>query len=169
MAFGQPNYGYPQYGYQNLYQNQFSPNQFGSPMMQPQVGQSPVMQPITQPQQPSQQVNQQIPTIYGKVVDGLDVVKSLDIPIGMSLILPKASGETVYFKGWNADGTTFIKEYALVEEKESAEILPQIDWEGKLNEIYSSIDSLNKKIDKIKPAPTPRKKKVVEEVDEDYE
>lgn len=114
---------YPQqYGYQNPYSNQ---QQF-------------VQQPTFQ--QP------QYPTIYGKVIDGIDVAKSLDVPLGSSFVLPKADGTACYIKGWNNDGTTFIKEYELVGQTDNA----QIDFSKKLDSIYGSIDALNKKIDKLK-------------------
>lgn len=164
MAFGQPNYGYPQYGYQN----QFNPYQYGQPMVQPQV-QNQVSQP-TIPQSTQQQLPQpQIPTLYGKVVDGIDLVKSLDVPLGASFVLPKADQSGVYIKGWRNDGTTFINEYKLVEENfEETNKTPEINLEEKLDDIYNCIDSLSKKLDKMKTSTTPvRKKKVVEEVDED--
>lgn len=145
MAYNQPNYGYPQYGYQNQFNYQY-----GQQISQPQLQQNIY------------------PTIYGKVVDGIDVVKSLDIPIGTSFILPKASGEIIYAKGWNPDGTTFVKEYALVDNVQESGKNLEINIEEKLNEIYNCIDSLNNKIDKFKPLQSPtRKKKVIEEVDED--
>lgn len=110
---------------------------------------------------------QQPPMIYGKIVDGIEVVKSIDVPLGTSFILPKADGTACYCKGWNNDGTTFIKEYQLVDTKDET---PKINWNEKLDDIYDSIDALSKKIDKIKAAPTttttPMKRRKVGDDDE---
>lgn len=135
---------------------------------QPQYG-NPYYNGIPQYQQPQPMSTQQIPMIYGKIVDGVDVVRGIDVPIGSSFILPKADGSSIYSKGWNNDGTTFVKEYKLVEEQ--SEKIPTIDWNEKLNDIYDSIDSLSRKIDKIKisSSPTstsPMKKRKVGEEDE---
>jgi len=164
MAFGQPNYGYPQYGYQN----QFQPYQYGQQpiVQQPQI-QNQVVQPPTQ--QTVQQNNLQTSSLYGKIVDCLETAKSQDVPIGMSGIYPKADGSAVFIKQWCHDGTTKTNEYKLVEENfEEPSKVPDINLEEKLDDIYNCIDSLSKKLDKMKTSTTPtRKKKVVEEVDED--
>lgn len=148
MAYMQPNYGYPQYGYQSQF------NQY-----QPQI----------QPQQPIVPQQSQLPSLLGKIVDGYNTADAQDIPLGMSGVYPKADGSAVFIKQWLDNGTTKTKEYRLIEETQVIE--PVINWEEKLGEIYSSIDSLSKKLDKIgksTPTTTTRKKKVVEE-DEDYE
>lgn len=161
MAY-MPNYGYPQYGYQNQFNpNQFGQNQFVQPTIQNQIPQPVVSQ------------SQQIPTLYGKVVDGIDVVRSVDVPLGASFILPKADGSACYCKGWNPDGTTYIKEYKLIEQSpEKEEILQSLpDWSEKFDDISDKINELNRKIDKFKPSSTTsvsmKKRRV--EVDEDDE
>lgn len=155
MAY-MPNYGYPQYGYQNQFnQNQFGQNQFTQSL------------PVSQPTMMSQP---QLPTLYGKVVDGYNTADSQDVPIGMSGIYPKADGNAVFIKKWLDNGTTKTYEYKLVEQNlEETAILPTINFEEKFNETYKLIDELSKKIDKLSPAPLPKKKKVLEEVDEDDE
>lgn len=157
--------------YQNPYampygQNYVMPN-CQTPQYTPPVQQSNIQQNQLPPQQPQSN----IPMIYGKIVDGVDVVKGLDIPIGTSFILPKADGNTIFAKGWNTDGTTYIKEYQLIEQESKKDVpYVQIDWNEKLDDIYDSIDSLNKKIDKMKTASssstTAMKKRKVE-VDDD--
>lgn len=141
MAFGQPNsYGYPSYGYQN----QFNTNPIGLSYNQPIV-----------PQQSQQQnqFNQQYiqPSLYGKVVDGIDVVKAMDQPIGSSGIYPKADLSEIFIKGWNSDGTTYIKEYKLIEPKSDNKIENKsFDFEDKLDDIIGNINLINQKIDNIK-------------------
>lgn len=169
MAYGQPNYGYQNYGYQN----QFNPYQYGQTMNMSQF-QPQAIQPTIQQQTQQIQPTSSYPTIYGKVVDGIDVAKSLDVPLGMSFILPKADGTSVYCKGWLDNGTTYIKEYKLVEDntKDEADSDDRYNVKEKLDDIYNSIDSLSKKIDKIdKIKPTSSsistRKKKVEEVEDD--
>lgn len=154
MAYMQTNYGYPQFGYQN----QFGQNQF--------------VQPATQPiqQQNYQPINVQSNTLFGKYVDNFNTANAQDVPIGMSGIYPTADGSAVYIKQWCADGTTTTKEYKLVEQtSEKDEIVPTVDWSEKFNNISDRIEALSRKIDDIKIPTVPKKKRIVEEVDEDDE
>lgn len=160
MAFNQPNY------YGNPYGNPYMQN-YGAMNYQnqtPQYVPSQVQQ--TTLSQPTQQL-----MLYGKVVDNYNTADSQDVPIGMSGIYPKADGNAVFIKKWLDNGTTKTYEYKLIEQNsEEMHNLPTFAFEEKYNELCQSIDELGKKIDKLTPTPTPpKKKRVVEEVDEDDE
>lgn len=49
--------------------------------------------------------------LLGKIVDGEDVVKATEIPIGSFGVFPKADLNEIYIKTWNNDGTTQIVKY----------------------------------------------------------
>lgn len=132
MAFNQPNYyGYQQYGQPYMYQP-----------MQP-IAQAPP--PTLSPSQPQQT---QVPMLYGKVVDGIDVVKAMDVPINQAAICPKADLSAVYIKSWNADGTTKVSEYKLYSAEQVSS--DNTNLNSVLDEIKSSIINLDKKIDRIR-------------------
>lgn len=152
MAFGQPY----QYGMNPYMQN------YG--VQQQYVPQQPI--------QTQQQMNiPQQPSIFGKIVDGEDLVRSFDVPIGYTYIFPQANGEIVYSKGWTDMGTTFIKKYVLSNEQSSEKTVTLPNWDEKFTGIYDYLGKLEKKLDDIKssPTPMPKKKKVEVEVDEDDE
>lgn len=136
-------YCYPTQNYYQPMQQQY---------MQPQY------QPQTQPQsQYGQQMSQ--PSLYGKVVDSIDVVKAIDQPIGMNGIYPKADMSAIYIKSWCADGTTKVDEF----KKIITEPTKEVNFDEMFGNLTNQIEALSKKIDKIK-APS---KKVVEVVDDD--
>ena len=100
-----------------------------------------------------QPVIQQSPSIYGKVVDGIEVVKATDLPIGQTGVYPKADLSEVFIKSWNADGTTRIDTYQKVIQSSS-----EADY---FEQILNRLDALEQK---LKPS---KKKKTVEvDVDE---
>ena len=94
---------------------------------------------------PYYQQQQQYPTLYGKIVEGLEVVRGIDVPIGTSAVFPTASGSSVFIKSWNADGTTKIEEY----QKISNEQIHTIE------DIYNSIITIGKRLDNLKSQPQP--------------
>lgn len=164
MAFNQPNY------YGNPYGNPYMQNNYGAMNYQASQYNTPqVQQPMVQaPTLPSQ------PMLYGKIVDNYNTADSQDVPIGMSGIYPKADGSAVYIKKWLDNGSTKTNEYKLVEQTyDELTNTSNIDLEEKFEGIYDLIDKLGKKIDKLTyPTATPtipKKKKVVEEVEEDDE
>lgn len=145
MAFNQPNY----YGY-GQYQPNFNPYMnntaygtgYNSYQSTPVMSQ-PVNQPTTLPPQPMGQA----PMLYGKVVDGVDVVKAMDVPINQAAVCPKADLSCVFIKSWNADGTTRVSEYKLITEEVSNS---GTDLNSILGDIKLSIDALEKKIDRMR-------------------
>lgn len=165
MVYGQQNSMYPMYGYQN----QFNPYSYGQNVAQQQISQ-PVIQSNIPHSSTQSNAIQSSPSLFGKVVDCLETAKSQDVPIGMSGVYPKADGTAVFIKQWCADGTTKTCEYRLVESN-IEESSRESQLEEKLNEISANLDSLAKKLDKLKltsSSPAPQRKKKVEE-DEDYE
>ena len=134
-------------------------------MLQPNYYQ--YAQPTYYQYQTQPQINQQIqqpqpPSLYGKIVDGIETARGQDVPIGQSGIYPKADGTAVYIKTWNNDGTTNVSEYQKISIEDNSN-----KHEELLTNIFSCLDELNKKIDKLSKSTT--KKKKIEEVDEDDE
>lgn len=115
----------PFYGYQN----------YGAPQQ--------VVQPYFQQMQ---QVPQQNIGLNGKMVDGIDVVRATDIPIGGYGIFPKADFSEIYIKSWNNNGTTSVMAFKPVQES------PQKDQQmdnTTLSEILSKVSALESKIDEF--------------------
>lgn len=123
-----------------------------------------------QAQQQQLQASQSMATL-GKVVESVDVLKTLEVPMdGNAYYFPKADGTEIYAKQWLPNGTTRIltfkptldngvDENTLDEEKLNVEQFNKV-VEGILNEIQT----INSKIDKIsKPSTTTRSKKEVNE------
>lgn len=107
---------------------------------------------LNQLQQP-----QQSPQTYlnGKVVDSIDVVKVMDVPIGGYGFYPKADLSEVYIKSWNPNGTTSITTYKIKEE-EVNNVQEKLLSEEK---IIARIDALESRIASlVAPQPVPVKK-----------
>lgn len=117
------NYGYgnQQYSYP---QNQMQAYQ--ERMSQPQQQYNPYQQ--MQPQQPVMQ--SQIP-LNGKMVDGIEVVKAFDTPLdGSTVYFPSTTGECIYTKQIQSDGTSRINTYKINNEpevKSENPTVPQFD------------------------------------------
>lgn len=142
----------------NFYPNQPGSTYYGVNNVQPYNYQTPYYQ--QSPTLPQLQSN----ILGGKIVDGVDVIRSFDVPIGSTYFFPQADGKKIYAKGWNNNGTTFLNEFSLVDIQEETKPDP---YEEKLNNIYDAISKLEKKIETSSiPAPTPKKKLVEVEVDE---
>lgn len=72
-------------------------------------------------QQPVQQIPQQgnQMNVLGKIVDSVEMVKSMDIPMdGMLYYFPKADGTEVYGKQWLSNGQTRILTFKPILESE---------------------------------------------------
>lgn len=106
---------------------------FGNQMMQYQ---QPIQQEQIQPTQPYIQPIKQ--ALYGKTVDSLDVVKSMDIPLDGSVnYFPLADGTKIATKQLQMDGTSKIQIYDLVQENK--EEVPK----------YATIDDFKTYIDDL--------------------
>lgn len=123
-----------------------------------------------QAQQQQLQASQNMAAL-GKVVEGIDVLKTLEVPMdGNPYYFPKADGTEIYAKQWLSNGTTRIltfkptldngvDENTLEEEK-----LNLGHFNDVLIGIQNEIQTINSKIDKInKPSTTTRGKKEVSE------
>ena len=90
--------------------------------------------------QPQPQI--QIPQLYGKVVDSVDMVKSTEVPFGYFSVFPKGDLSEIYIKTWNNNGTTQINTYKVIASDEKEEV----DTNARLLE---RIEAIEKKIDSI--------------------
>lgn len=100
---------------------------------------------LSSQQQIMQQQNliNQVGTLQGKMVDGEDIVKVTDVPIGGYGIFPKADFSEVYIKSWNNNGTTSIITYkpVITEEKTPEENINNILLE-RMNKLEEKIDTI---------------------------
>ena len=96
-----------------------------------------------QPQMPQQQLPpiQQNVSLPGKVVEGVDNVKTMDIPMdGNVYYFPKADGTEIYTKRWLQNGTT----EQLVFKVQQAETEPE-----KPNPLFEKLDGIQEQINKL--------------------
>lgn len=135
----------PQYGGVN-YQ---MPIQQVQPVQQQMV---PVQQPVMQQQvqQVQQNVPQQPMVLGGKMVDVVDVVRALDIPMdGGTYYFPKADGTEIYTKRWMPNGTTEMVVFKREMEPPSQETRQVLDSIMCKDDIVAMQSGLNEKLDQI--------------------
>lgn len=66
-------------------------------------------QNLQQPMSPTPMSGTSQPSVIGKIVDSLEVVKATDIPMdGNIYYFPKADGTEIFSKQWQSNGTTKI-------------------------------------------------------------
>lgn len=118
MNYYQPNF-YSNYPYGQQYQQ--------SSMMQQQQQFTPQMQM----------------GIQGKIVDGEDVVKATDVPVGGYGVFPKADLSEVYIKTWNPNGTTSVTTFKPVVPQE------KVKQEDINNLLLNKMQQLEDKLDAI--------------------
>ena len=90
-----------------------------------------------------QQIMQQNNGLQGKIVDGEDIVRVTDVPMGGYGIFPKADFSEVYIKSWNSNGTTNIVTYKPVV------TTPETPKEDTTNILLEKMNTLEEKIDLI--------------------
>ena len=90
-----------------------------------------------------QEYNRQ-PSLLGKVVDGIDVVRGLDIPLdGSTSYFPLADGSAIATKQLQQDGTSRIIIYKPdIKEKEEIRYVTESD----IKDIREELEELRKKI-----------------------
>ena len=99
------------------------------------------------PQQQQQSIPQQIPVgLNGKIVDGADMVRATEVPIGSYGIFPKADLSEIYIKSWNNNGTTSIITFIPVPSEAPVEVQQQ---DNTIIEILNKINNLEVKIDSL--------------------
>jgi hypothetical protein len=108
----------------------------------------------------------------GKVVESVDVLKTIEIPMdGNMYYFPKADGTAIFGKRWESNGTTSILTFKPIlndgvdENTLEEEKLNLGHFNDVLIGIQNEIQTINSKIDKIsKPSTATRgKKEVIED------
>ena len=117
-----------------------------------QMVQQPYMQQY-QPIQPITPINNQI-GLLGKVVDSVDVVKSMDIPLdGSTSFFPLADGTAIVSKQLQTDGTSKTTVYKPVteEQKEIPKYVTLDDVKKEISNIdLSDLDDIKDEIRELK-------------------
>lgn len=141
------------------YQTYFPPmnNGYGQqmPMQNPYQQRMDFLQSYQQSLQPPVQANQQM-NVIGKIVDSVEMVKSMDIPMDGNLYyFPKADGTEIFGKQWLVNGQTRILTFKPVSEAEPNN-LPQAEEKLKFelsDEVTTAFmerfDSLEKQINDL--------------------
>lgn len=131
--------------YNNPYFNQQQRYQ-PMPMTNQQMQQPTYMQPIVQPTQPI--------GLLGKIVDSIDVVKSMDIPLDGSIsYFPLADGTAIVCKQLQTDGTSKTTVYKPVteEQKELPKYVTLEDVKKEISNIdLSDLDDIKDEIKELK-------------------
>lgn len=136
--------------YQNYYpQMNMNNNPYGSYQMQPNPYMDRMMQ-LQQFQQNLQQPmnSQQLPTI-GKIVENIDMVKTMDIPMdGSVYYFPKADGTEIYSKKWLPNGQTQIMTYRpMIDDSDINNNVQQNDLQMQINVLNENTSAFLKSID----------------------
>lgn len=147
--------------------------QMQQPMMFNQMPQfNPYADRIAQLQAQQQQLQaSQNMAALGKVVESVDVLKTLEVPMdGNAYYFPKADGTEIFSKQWLPNGTTRILAFkptldnGVDENTLDEEKLNLGHFNDVLIGIQNEIQTINSKIDKIsKPSTSTRSKKEVSE------
>lgn len=149
------NYGYGnnQYGYQQ-------PIQY-----QPMDRMAQLQQQYQQYAMPQYQQNQQTGlALNGEVVDGIDVVKAKNVDMsGAVVYYPQSNGEAIYTKRLQADGTSQILTYRIVQDTPKEPEQPTMNMEmlnGMFNQLKQDfsgeIGELKELIYSLAPAEPPK-------------
>lgn len=114
--------------YQMQYQRQYNPQSY---QFNPQAEQF---------QQPQTTYRQTAPTLQGKSVDNIDVVKAMDIPLDGSIsYFPIADGSAIVTKQLQQDGTSRTIVYKPIEGEEVK--IPKYITPEELDEAIKKIDN----------------------------
>ena len=133
----------------NPYYPQYQRNEQNFRQFQPSYPQNyPQYQQPSYPQNP-----QSYPQLQGKVVDSVDVVKSMDINLDGSIsYFPIADGTAIATKQLQADGTSKVVVYKAVlsEEKKKDDYLTKEDLENALKGKYEALGDIMEELKGIK-------------------
>ena len=135
-----PNYSYnnPMYGNYPMQQN--------VSYEQPMFYQDRMSFLQNQMQQNRQSPINTVNSLYGKIVDSIDVVKATDIPMdGNMYYFPKADNSEVYLKRWLPNGTTEVITFSKITIEEN--VVKEIPEQN--NEIFCKLDLIEKQIANI--------------------
>ena len=135
MAYGNFGYGYG----------------FYNPQYQPQPQLQPQLQP--QPMYTEQRTNNNSNALLGgKIVDSVELVKVMDIPMDGSIYyFPKADGTEIYTKRWCDNGRTQINVFSLNRPTDEITDEQTITNQQIMNMLSNGFDTLNEKIEKLAP------------------
>ena len=132
--------------YGNPYFNQQRYNQLPMANQQPMPTQNTYMPPIMQP------ISQ--PSLLGKIVDSVDVVKAMDIPLDGSVsYFPLTDGSAIVTKQLQNDGTSKTVVYKPVskEKEESPRFVTFEDLEEKLSSIdFADLEDIKDDLKEVK-------------------
>lgn len=109
----------------------------------------------TQPYNPNMQYNNQIYAnprtgLQGQLVDSVDVVKAISIPLdGSRSYFPLADGSAIITKQLSNDGTSKTIVYKPITEPDKVVTIGE-DLQSDLEELRFDIDSIKKELDKLK-------------------
>lgn len=95
-------------------------------------------------------VNMGAMILQGKVVDSLEVVKAMDVPLDGSITyFPKADGTAIYTKQLQKDGTSKINIYEIKSENNDAVINVGVETVSKedIEKIYADISEVKKSLE----------------------
>ena len=120
-----PNNFYSNYQYHNAYPG----NQFSS-----QQAMNNFNSNLTTPQNYSM-------NLLGKIVDGEDIVKATEVPLGSFGVFPKADLSEIYIKTWTQEGATKILKFKQVIEEPKEEIT--------LNSLMERVSAIEKKLNEM--------------------
>lgn len=125
--FGANNYGFNPYG------------TYIPPRQMPQ----PIQQPIEQPVQQAFNSIQSRPSLNGKQVDSIDVVKAMDIPLdGTISYFPIADGSAIVTKQLGLDGVSKTVIYKPSNESKNVKYATFEDMEDLKSDIYNLKEEL---------------------------
>lgn len=133
--------------YGNPYYNQTQPRYQSMNPMGQQMPTQPYMQPIIPTPTPQQ-------TLLGKVVESIDVVKAMDIPLDGSVsYYPLSDGSCIVSKQLQNDGTskTIVYKAVELEKVETPKYATMEDVEKAIENIdFSDIDDIKEDVKEIK-------------------
>lgn len=111
-----------------------------NPYMQPRF--QPIPQQYEQTQQNTPIINR--PSLNGKIVDSIDVVKATDVPFDGSIsYFPLADGTGIVTKQLQMDGTSKIMVYKPVEnEKIETKYITYEDFDNEIKKLRAEISKL---------------------------
>lgn len=147
--------------YQNYYpQIPMCQNSFNQPMQNPYM-----QQRMDNLQQFQQAMQPPMLTPIGKIVENLDIVKAMDIPMdGNTYYFPRADGTELYSKQWMANGQTRILTFKPVLNDSNSSVSQKtesLDLDI-IKGFSDKLDALTDKIEKLEKyiKPTIKKKEV---------
>lgn len=99
------------------------------------------------PYQYTSQQPQIVTGLNGKMVDGEEMVRATEVPIGGFGVFPKADLSEIYIKSWNPNGTTSVLSYrpVLQQQEQTQQIEQPIN--DNTQQILERIAALENKID----------------------